>query len=113
MGCGALTGGEIVTKPLCFEGGNLTLNFETSGVGGVQVEIQDAGGKPIDGYTLADCPPIFGDRLAKVVRWNGPGGDVRPLAGKPIRLRFVLKDADLYSFQFVPYAPDPNRPSGS
>ncbi len=39
-------------------------------------------------------------------------GDVRPLAGKLIRLHFVLKDADLYSFQFVPYAPDPNRPKG-
>ena len=39
-------------------------------------------------------------------------GDVRPLAGKPIRLHFVLKDADLYSFQFVPYATDPNRLKG-
>jgi hypothetical protein len=105
-----MAGGEILTKPILFEGGNLALNFETSGAGGVQVEIQDAEGKPIDGYTLADCPPIFGDRPAKVVRWKGIGGDVRPLAGKPIRLRFLLKDADLYSFQFVPYAPDPSRP---
>ena len=54
-----------------------------------------------------DCPAIFGDRLAKVVRWKSRGGDVRSLAGQPIRLRFVLKDADLYAFQFVPYAPDP------
>ena len=108
-----MTGGEIITKPISFEGGNLALNFETSGVGGVQVEIQDADGKPIDGYTLADSPPIFGDRLAKVVRWKESGGDVRPVAGKPIRLRFVLKDADLYSFQFVAHAPDPKRPSGS
>jgi hypothetical protein len=73
------------------------------------VEIQDAAGQPIEGYQLDDCPAIFGDRLAKVVRWKSRGGDVRSLAGQPIRLRFVLKDADLYAFQFVPYAPDPER----
>ncbi|KKM18849.1 hypothetical protein LCGC14_1661540, partial [marine sediment metagenome] len=104
-------GGEILTKPICFKGGNLSLNLETSTVGGVQVEIQDVDGKPIDGYALADCPPIYCDRIAQVVRWNGPGGDVRPLSGKPVRLRFVLKDADLYSFQFTAYTPDPKRPS--
>ena len=107
----SLAGGEVVTKPILFEGGNLTLNLETSAAGGVQVEIQDVDGKPIDGYALADCPSIFCDRIAQVVRWNKPGGDVRPLAGKPVRLRFVIKDADLYSFQFAPYTPDPKRPS--
>jgi len=107
----SLAGGDIVTKPIRFEGGNLTLNLETSAAGGVQVEIQDVKGEPIDGYALEDCPPIYCDRIAQVVRWNKPGGDVRPLSGKPVRLRFVLKDADLYSFQFVPYAPDPKRAS--
>jgi len=106
-----LAGGEIITKPIRFDSGNLQLNCETSGAGGVQVEIQEVDGKPIDGYALAECPPIFCDRLAQVVRWNRPGGDVRPLVGKPVRLRFVLKDADLYSFHFVPYAADPQRPS--
>lgn len=102
-------GGELVTKPLVFDGGNLTLNLSTSGAGSIQVEIQDAAGQPLPGYALADCPEIFGDTLAHVVRWR-KGGDVRPLSGKPVRLRFVLKDADLYSFQFVPYQPDPVRP---
>ncbi|MEW6357755.1 MAG: hypothetical protein AB1696_15590 [Planctomycetota bacterium] len=104
-----LSGGEIVTKPIIFEGGNLALNIETSGAGGVQVEIQDADGKPIEGYALDDCPPILGDHLRHIVRWKR-GGDVRSLAGKPVRLRFVLKDADLYSYQFVPYEADPKRP---
>lgn len=102
-------GGELVTKPLVFAGGNLTLNASTSGAGGVRVEIQDAAGQPLPGYALSDCPELFGDSLDLVVRWK-QGGDVRPLAGKPVRLRFVLKDADLYSFQFVPYQPDPVRP---
>lgn len=99
-------GGEMVTRPLVFEGGNLTLNAATSGAGCIQVEIQDAAGQPVPGYGQAECPEMFGDDLALVVRWQ-KGGDVRPLAGKPVQLRLVLRDADLYSFQFVPYQPDP------
>lgn len=105
-----LSGGEIVTKPLVFDGGNLTLNAETSGAGGIRVEIQDAGGSPVEGYSLEECPEILCDSLRHTVRWESSGGDVRPLSGKPVRLRFVLRDADLYAFQFVPYEPEPTRP---
>jgi hypothetical protein len=104
-----LSGGEVVTKSFIFDGGNLSLNMETSAPGSVQVEVQDAAGQPVEGCALADCPPIFGDDVRHIVRWQGKGGDLRPLAGTPVRLRFVLKDADLYSFQFVPYEPDPKR----
>ncbi len=108
-----MAGGEVVTTPLRFEGGNLALNFETSGAGSVQVELQDEAGKPIEGYRLDDCPPIYGDHLRYVVRWAEAGGDLRALAGKAVRLRFVLKDADLYAFQFVPYSPDPPLPNAA
>jgi hypothetical protein len=108
--CAPLSGGEVVTKPLIFDGGNLALNLETSGAGSVQVEIQDAEGKPIEGFSLEDCPPVFCDDLRHTVRWTGAGGDLRPLAGKTVRLRFLLRDADLYSLQFAPYGPDPERP---
>ena len=30
------------------------------------------------------------------------GGDLSSLAGKPVRLRFVMKDADLYAFRVKP-----------
>lgn len=103
-------GGEVVTRPIVFDGGNLALNIETSGPGDVRVELQDAAGKALPGYTLPECPPIFGDSLRHIVRWEN-GGDVRAFAGRPVRLRIVLRDADLYSFQFVPYAPEPKRPN--
>jgi len=104
-----LAGGEIVTKPIVFEGGSLALNLETSGAGGVQVEVQNAAGNALPGYGLADCPAIRGDMLGHIVRWTG-GNDVTALAGQPVRLRFVLHDADLYAFQFVPRVPEPVRP---
>ena len=97
---GPMKGGELITKPLKFAGSKLTLNFSTSAAGSVRVEIQDAGGTAIEGFALADCPDVFGDAIERTVTWKG-GADVSALAGRPVRLRFQLKDADLYSFRFA------------
>jgi hypothetical protein len=95
-----LAGGELVTKPLRFEGNQLEINFSTSAAGSVRVEIQDANGDPIPGFTLADCNEQFGDEIDRVVSWK-QGTDVSGLSDKTVRLRFEPKDADLYSFQFA------------
>lgn len=94
-----MSGGELVTRPIRFKGGKLTLNFSSSAAGGVRVEIQDMDGKAHPGFSLDDCPPVFGDSVGRVVTWNS-GGDVSRLAGKPVRLRFELKDAEVYAWQF-------------
>ena len=91
--------GEMVTRPLRFEGSRLTLNFSTSAAGSVRVELQDAAGIPLDGFALADCPAIYGDEIDRVVAWKGTS-DVSRLAGTPVRLRFVISDADVYALQF-------------
>jgi len=93
-------GGEMLTKPFTFTGKQLEINVATSAAGSIRIEIQDANGKALPGYALADCPEIFGDDLARIVTWKAKGPDVAALAGKPIRLRVVLKDADLYAIQF-------------
>ena len=54
----------------------------------------------LGGFSLDDCIELLGDDLERTVRWSG-GSDVSHLAGIPIRMRFVLRDADLYAFQFV------------
>ncbi|MFV2070735.1 MAG: hypothetical protein ACC645_27510, partial [Pirellulales bacterium] len=95
------SGGEMVTHPLVFAGTTLTMNFATSAAGGIRVEIQDAGGRPIEGFALADATEIYGDEIERIVSWKS-GTDVSRFAGKPIRLRFALKDADLYAIQFRP-----------
>ena len=91
--------GEMLTHPLRFEGKQLVINYATSAAGSVQVEIQDANGTPVPGYAAADCAPITGDAIEHTVEWKG-GKDVSSIAGKAVRLRFVMQEADLYSLRF-------------
>ena len=94
-----LSGGELITKPIVFAGKELVINFSSSAAGSVRVEVRDSKSKPIPGYTLRDCPEIYGDAIEQVVSWKD-GSDVSNLTGKPTRLRVVLKDADLFSIRF-------------
>ena len=96
---GPYSGGELVTRPLTFDGGELVLNYATSAAGSVRVEIQDAEGQALDGYQLSESAEMFGDEIDAVVSWRG-GADVSALAGRPDRIRFAMKDADLYSLRF-------------
>lgn len=97
---GPWNGGEFLTKPFKFQGDQLSLNFSSSAAGGLRVEVQDADGLPIPGFTLKDCEEVFGDSIDRTVFWKG-GSELSKHAGQPVRLRFRLKDADLYSFQFT------------
>jgi len=93
------TGGEMLTKPLVFRGKELMLNFSTSAAGGIRIEVQNAAGKALPGLALADAIEIIGNEIEHVVLWPR-GSDLATLAGKPIRLRFVMHDARLYAMQF-------------
>ncbi len=93
--------GEFLTKPLTFTGKELIINYSTSAAGSIQAEVQDLDGQPLPGFVLAECPEIFGDEVEHVVSWKG-AKDVSRFAGRTVRLRFVMKDADLYALRFRP-----------
>ena len=95
-----MSGGEFITKPIKFSGKHLLLNFSTSAAGSVRVELQDAEGKPMPGFSLDDCEETFGDSIQRTVFWKS-GNDISSGAGKPVRLRIVMKDADVFSFRFA------------
>ena len=95
--------GELLTKPLSFSGKELILNYSTSARGSLRIEIQDANGAPIPGFGLEDSQAIFGDEIERRVEWKQKP-DLVALQGKPVRLRFVMKESDLYSFRFQPAA---------
>jgi len=97
----AFNGGELTTPLLRFAGEKLLLNLDTSSGGELRVEILDEQGKPIPNYTLNDCDIIHtANEINRVVKWKG-STSVKDLAGKPVRLRFVMRDVDLYAFQFA------------
>ncbi|NLJ41166.1 MAG: hypothetical protein GX352_06110 [Clostridiales bacterium] len=92
-------GHETSTKTFVFEGNSLTLNVSTTIIGGMKIEFQDISGNTIEGYSLSDCDEIIGDRLDYTVSWKG-SKDISVLAGRPVRMRFYMKDVNLYSFKF-------------
>ena len=124
-------GGEMLTRPFTFEGNRLEINFSTSAAGSIRVEIQTEQGELIPGYTLVQCPEMIGDEISRIVRWGQVppplnqgtdpeslaaesnrsyqtpivpfegNSDVSSLAGRTVRLRFVMKDADLFSLRFL------------
>ena len=95
-----LAGGELLTKPLLFRGRRLALNDSTSAAGSIRVQIEDPNGPAMPGFALSDAGELYGDSLQQPVEWK-QGSDVGSLAGKPVRLRIELRDADLYSLRFL------------
>jgi len=93
-------GGWIETPLMTFSGKRLRLNIDTGSMGTGYVELRDADGKPIPGFTLADCEEVGGNFIDQAVYWKG-SPDVSALAGKPIRIYFKLTRAKLFSFVFA------------
>ncbi len=94
-----MSGGELITRTLTFTGSKLVINFSSSAAGSIQVELMDEYGIPIPGYAACDSPPIFGDSIGRIVTWKN-GSDLSALKGKPVKIRFLIKDADIFSLRF-------------
>jgi hypothetical protein len=98
---GAYTGGEFTTPPLTFTGNKLILNVDTSATGIARIGIIDDHGAWVDGFAPEKCDLIHtANEVNRIVTWQR-NSDVSRLAGKPVRLRFMLRDCDLYAFQFT------------
>jgi hypothetical protein len=93
---GPADGGVLTTVPVKFTGKRLEINAATKPGGSVVVELCDAAGKPLPGFS---SDPFSGDNLRHVVTFQGRS-DVAHLAGKPVVLRLHLKNAEFYSFAF-------------
>lgn len=90
--------GVLVTKPFTFTGDRLELNLDASG-GTIRVELQDADGRPLPGFALADSEPLRENDTAAVVRWQSHPV-LATLAGRPVRLKLELTSARVFAFQF-------------
>ncbi len=93
--------GELLTKLFVFSGKLLAINFATSAGGGLRFELQDSNGMPLPGFALADCQEQIGNEIERVVTWKS-NLNLQAIAGQTVRMRIVVRDADLFAFQFAP-----------
>ncbi|HEY1107569.1 MAG TPA: hypothetical protein VGE76_03015 [Opitutaceae bacterium] len=89
--------GSAVSKPLTLEGAVLRANFATSSIGYVKIAVLDESGRELPGYGAADAEELAGDEIDRAVTWKG-GRNIAELKGRTVHLKFIVRDADLYSF---------------
>lgn len=90
------TGGVLVTRKLINAAGALRVNCSAVG-GSIWVEVLDENGDVLPGYSQADCAPLQDDSTDAPVAWGERS--TLPATGGPIRLRFILQNASIYSFR--------------
>lgn len=96
---GGADGGFLDTRPVTLTGGRFCVNAAAAGE--LRAEITTADGRaPLPGWEAARCVPVAGDHLRAELTWEGKS--LAELAGQRVRVRFFLKDADLYSFWLEP-----------
>jgi hypothetical protein len=91
------TEGSALTKPLILKGDNLSINYSSSSIGYIKVILVDLKGKEVPGFGEADAVKITGDKIAYKVAWKS-GKVISSLANQSVRIKFIMRDADLYSF---------------
>src|SRR5204863_5678647 len=90
------TPGSVTTRPLTFSGRRLFINADAKS-GELRAELLDAQGQAIAPFSQADCVAVSVDSTRQLVTWKSTA-DLAAVAGKPVRLRFHLKNAKLFSF---------------
>jgi hypothetical protein len=88
--------GTLVTKPFRCDGGNIQINAAARG-GSVAVAVLNERGIQYKGFGKIDCAILDGDSVRHNITWRN-NISLAPLKGQAIRLKFYLKNAQLYSF---------------
>ena len=89
--------GALVTRPLHFPAGRLRINAAVKPGGYVKAVLLDASGSPLDGYRADSCRAFQGDSPSAGLAWEKKA-TVAAAADQGTRVRFLLKNASLYSF---------------
>jgi hypothetical protein len=87
---------ELLTHGFNLPSNKVFVNAITGSKGWIRLEILDVDGKPVAGFTEADCTPVAGDSTAHAVHWKGTDAG-NTIAGRPVRIRLKAKNADVFS----------------
>ena len=100
-------GGYLLTEKITFDGKYLFINADVKG--SLSVEILDADGNPLEGFTRKDCVPVKKtDKTKLLITWKKQQ-DIASLTDKPVRLKFYLDNADIYAFWISPWQTGESR----
>ena len=102
--------GFLTTEKLSFDGKYFFVNADVKGKGAqLKVELLDADGNAIPGFTKRDCVVMRGaDKTKQLITWKGKQ-DLGELKGSTIRAKFYLTRGDLYAFWVSPWASGESR----
>ena len=102
--------GFLTTEKLSFDGKYFFVNADVKGKGAqLKVELLDADGNPIPGFTKRDCVVMRGaDKTKQLITWKGKQ-DLTELKGRTIRAKFYITRGDLYAFWISPWASGESR----
>jgi hypothetical protein len=92
--------GVLTTVPLEVTGSELLVNCDAGAWGEVSIELLDpSSGDRIPSYSVSDTIPLFGDSIYGRVPWSD-ARSLQPLRGRKARLRFLARNARVFSFGF-------------
>ena len=97
MGAG-YDGGVLTTRPFECTGSDLRINAKAD-FGQITAEVLDDKRQVIPGFSEAESAAVQADRVDQPLRWKT--GQLASLRGRPVRLRFRLRNARLYSYRIV------------
>ena len=102
--------GFLTTEKLSFDGKYFFVNADVKAKGAqLKVELLDADGNPIPGFTKRDCLVMRGaDKTKQLITWKGKK-DLGELKGSTIRAKFYLTRGDLYAFWISPWESGESR----
>ena len=102
--------GFLTTEKLSFDGKYFFVNADVKAKGAqLKVELLDADGNPIPGFTKRDCVVMRGaDKTKQLITWKGKQ-DLTELQGRTIRAKFYLTRGDLYAFWISPWESGESR----
>ncbi len=101
--------GTVTTKTFLLPGGSLFVNADVRGE--LRAELLDSEGRILAGYSAEDCVPIRIDGIRQMIRWDR-AIQLDSLQSWAVRLRFHIRDTDLYAFWFQRSRRQENRVPG-
>ena len=98
--------GVLITRPLTFSGAHLFVNADLEG-GELRVEVLSESGDVIAPLSRSNAVPITGNATRHAVVWKD--GSIAAVAGRPVRLRFIVTRGRIYSFWVSPWPTGESR----